>query len=146
MKYTVTVEINCPRDEMLEYFQDMTFMKVWQPNFQSLQVLEGQPGCVGSVSKLSYLEREKPSVIKETILHKALPDDFNFLYEAKGVVNYANNHFIDQGESCLWQATHTFEFKGLMKILNLFKKMFVKQTTSDMARFKAAIMEDKSSK
>ena len=119
MKYKVEVIIDRPREEMLVLFQDVTFMKKWQPGFQSLEVLEGEPGEVGSKSRLTYLSKGKPSEIIETIVEKDLPDRFDFLYEAKGVKNWAKNRFVDQGDRVLWIAEHEFRFSGVMKAMGL---------------------------
>jgi hypothetical protein len=136
MKYRIEVVIKKPRSEMLVLFQDVEFMKKWQPGFQSLEVIEGQPGEVGSKSRLTYVTKDKPSEIIETIILKELPDRFDFLYEAKNVKNWARNSFVDQGDQVLWIAEHEFAFSGIMKALGLFKAMFVKQTTRDMNTFK----------
>jgi len=136
MKYTITTEINIPRDKALELFQDIKFMKKWQHTFQSLEVIQGEAGSEASINKLTYDNKGKPSIIMETILKKDLPNDFNFLYEATGVKNWANNHFLDHGSSTTWIASHEFKFSGLMIFLTLFKKNFIKQTRSDMNKFK----------
>lgn len=137
MKYKVEVIIDRPREEMLVLFQDVTFMKKWQQGFQSLEVLEGEPGEVGSKSRLTYLSKGKPSEIIETIVEKDLPDRFDFLYEAKGVKNWAKNRFVDQGDRVLWIAEHEFRFSGVMKAMGLMKGMFVNQTMKDMNTFKS---------
>lgn len=136
MKYKVELMIDVPRSRMLELFEDMEFMKKWQVGFDSLTVIEGKPGTVGSKSSLKYLNKGKESEIIETILKKELPDTFNFLYEVKGVRNWANNTFIEKRDQTLWIAEHEFEFGGLMKLLGLMPKMFIKQTTNDMNAFK----------
>lgn len=110
MKYKIELEINKPRNEMLVLFQDVEFMKKWQPGFQSLEVLDGQPGEVDSKSKLTYLSKGKTSEIIETIILKELPNRFDFLYEAKGVKNWARNSFVDKGEKTLWIAEKSSNF------------------------------------
>lgn len=136
MKYKVEVEIAIPRNEMLKLFQDIEFMKTWQSTFQDLVVIEGQPGEEGSKSKLTYLSKGKTSEIIETIVLKALPDRFDFLYEVKGVKNLVENVFVDKGDKVLWIAKHEFKFSGFMKLLGLMPKIFVKQTQKDMNTFK----------
>jgi len=138
MKYKVEVMIDVPRSRMLELFEDLEFMKKWQNGFESLTVTEGKPGTVGSKSTLKYNIKGKESEIEETILKRQLPDQFDFLYEAKGVTNYANNTFVEKDDQTLWIAEHEFVFSGLMKLLGLMPKMFIKQTTSDMNAFKKA--------
>lgn len=136
MNYKVELEIAIPRDEMLKLFQDIEFMKIWQSTFQALVVIEGHPGEEGSKSKLTYLSKGKTSEIIETIVLKALPDRFDFLYEVKGVKNLVENVFIDKGDKMVWVAKHEFEFSGFMKLLGLMPKIFVKQTRKDMNAFK----------
>jgi len=137
MKYKVEVIINIPRYKMLELFQDMEFMKEWQEGFESLTHLEGTPGEVGAISLLKYNSKGKTSEIKETVLQKDLPNTFNFLYEANGVENIANNTFVDLGDKTKWVGEHEFNFSGFMKIMSkLLKGAFIKQTTKDMNSFK----------
>jgi hypothetical protein len=143
MKYKIELEINLPIDVMLELFQDMDFMKKWQTEFVSLEVLEGEPGTVGSKSKLVYVNKGKTSEIIETIIKKELPNEFNFIYEAKGVKNWANNRFIDKGNQTIWIAEHEFKFSGFMMLLSPFKSMFINQTTVDMNSFKLYAEKEK---
>ena len=137
MNYTVKQTINIPREKMLVLFEDLEFMKKWQDGFKSLDVIEGQPGTVGSKSRLVYEMRGKNTEMIETIIHKALPDRFDFLYEAKGVTNWANNTFVAQAYKTLWIAEHSFKFTGFMAFMSKFMKgAFVKQTSKDMLSFK----------
>jgi len=138
MKYTIKVTVNVSRDRFLELFESLEFMKQWQPALEKLEHFEGEKGENGAVSYLHYKENGKPSVIKETIINKQLPNTFDFLYEADGVTNYAYNQFIDQGDSTTWIATHQFKFSLKLFFLNLMKKAFTTQTTKDMEAFKAA--------
>jgi hypothetical protein len=78
MKYKIELKIDITREKMLVLFQDVDFMKKWQPSFQSLDVLEGVPGEVGSRSRLSYMSNGKTSEIFETIILKELPARFEF--------------------------------------------------------------------
>lgn len=137
MKYKVEVTIDIKRDKMLVLFEDMEFMKKWQEGFESLTHVEGNKGEVGGKSVLKYNSKGKTSEIVETILKKDLPNTFNFLYEAKGVENIANNTFEDLGDKTKWIAEHEFKFGGIMKLMSkLFKGAFIAQTSKDMNTFK----------
>jgi len=137
MKYKVEVEINIPREKMLDLFVDMQFMKKWQDGFMSLEAIEGEAGKVGSISRLVYEMRGKETNMIETIIKKELPDRFDFTYEAKGVMNTVKNTFVDNGGKTLWIAQHEFEFTGLLAFMSKFmKRLFVKQTSGDMISFK----------
>lgn len=140
MNYHVEVTINLPRDSVLEYFQDVSFIPEWQEGFVSMTNLHGQAGTVHSKNELVYMMRGKKTVMVETILHKDLPDHMHFLYEAKGVQNWANNYFIEKGDKTIWKAGHIFKFTGLMMLMAPFmKKMFAKETLKTMTMFKDAV-------
>lgn len=144
MKYKVEVTIDIPRDKMLILFEDMEFMKKWQNGFESLAHIEGNLGEVGGKSVLKYNSKGKTSEIVETILQKDLPNTFNFLYEAKGVENIANNTFVDLGKETKWIVEHEFKFTGFMKLMSkLFKGAFIAQTTKDMNSFKYHAEQEK---
>lgn len=139
MIYKVEIEINLKRDDFLEKFQDIEILKQWQEGLESIDLIEGKKGEVGSKNILTYNNKGKVTELTETILKKDLPDRFDFLYEAKGVENVAVNFFFDKGDKTIWIAQHQFFFKGFMKVFYLFKGMFIKQTTKDMKRFKEIV-------
>jgi hypothetical protein len=136
MKYKVEIEINRDRESFLEIFQDVDLFKHWQPGFQALNVIKGNPGEVGSQSKLVYLSNGKATVIDETIIRAELPDGIDFLYETRGVKNWARNQFLDLGDRTLWIADQEFKFPGLMKIMGFFPSLFINRTTKDMEALK----------
>ncbi len=122
---------------MLELFEDMDFMKIWQEGFEELIHSEGIPGEVGAKSVLKYNTKGRVTQITETIIGKNLPDSFDFIYEAGGVKDTAKNTFEDLGEQTKWTAYHNFEFSGIIAFLSLFMKgAFVKQTHKEMDSFK----------
>jgi len=140
MNYHVDIVIDQPRHKVLEYFQDVSFIPEWQDGFVSMTTVHGEAGQVHSRNELVYIIRGKKTVMIETILDKDLPDHMHFLYEAKGVQNWANNYFIEKGDKTIWKAGHIFKFTGLMVIMApLMKKMFMKETLRTMNMFKLAV-------
>ena len=136
MKYKVEIEINRNRESFLEIFQDVDLYKHWQRGFQTVNVIKGTPGEVGSQSKLVYLSNGKATVIDETIIKADLPDGIDFLYETRGVKKWARNHVVDLGDKTLWIADHEFKFPGFMKIMGFFPSLFINRTTKDMETLK----------
>lgn len=143
MNYHIEVTINQPRDVVLQYFQDESFIPKWQEGFISMTLLHGQAGMVHSKNQLVYMMRGKETTMIETILHKELPNSMHFLYEAKGVQNWANNYFIAEGDTTIWKAGHIFKFTGFMALMALFlKKSFTKETLDTMNLFKEAVEKE----
>lgn len=139
MKYKIEITIDLPRDQFLELFEDLEFMKKWQPTLKSLEVISGEPGQVGSKSVLKYEKNGKPSQIEEEIIKRDLPYEFDFIYRAGVVTNWAYNRFEEVDGKTIWSATHEFKFGIAMFFLNLMKGAFIKQTTKDMNAFKNAV-------
>lgn len=136
MKYQVEIEVNRTRESFLEIFLDSDLYKKWQPGFQAFNIVKGNPGEVGTQSKLVFLTNGKATVIDETIIKKELPDQIDFLYESKGTRNWARNRFVDHGDKTLWIAEHEFKFPGVMRIMELFPNLFVNKTNKDMNTLK----------
>lgn len=140
MNYSVEVTIDQPIDIVLERFQDQEFIPQWQEGFVSMTVVEGQAGEAGSRNELVYTMRGKDTPMHETILHKDLPGEMHFLYEAKNVMNWANNYFEEKGDATLWKADHIFKFSGFMAVMAFFLKgVFVGETRKTMNAFKDAV-------
>ena len=97
MKYTLEINIDLPRQKVIELFDDPDNMAKWQPGFVSFEHLHGKPGEEGASAKLKYKMGKREVEMIETITKRNLPDEFNGTYEAKGVFNIIRNRFIDNG-------------------------------------------------
>ncbi len=138
MHYSVTVEIDLPRDRVIELFDNPDNMPHWQPSLLSFKHLSGEAGQVGATSELQYQMGKREVVMIETITERNLPDTFAGTYETKGVWNQVSNHFVEQEGKTLWTLNTVFKCTGMLRIMAwLMPGMFKKQTTADMLRFKA---------
>lgn len=139
MKYTVEIEINLPRERVIELFDSTENLYKWQEGLQSFEHISGEPGQVGAQSRLLFKMGKREIEMVETITKRDLPDEFNGTYDAKGVHNSVNNRFIelDPGRT-KWICDVEFQFKGFMKIVAwLMKGAFPKQSQKSMRAFKA---------
>ena len=137
MKYTSEIEINLPREKVIELFDNKANLKHWQEGLQSSEHLNGEPGTIGAKSTLKYKMGKRNIEMTETILKKESPN-FDFLYEAKGVWNEVKNSFseIDQNQT-KWTIENDFRGKGMMAVMMfLMPSMFKKQTKKFMISFK----------
>ena len=138
MKYTTEIEINLPRERVIELFDNPDNLSKWQHELRSFEHLSGEPGQPGAKSKLIYKMGKREVEMIETVTKRELPDHFDGTYEANGVYNMQKNRFIDTGKgTTLWISESEFRFSGFMKVMAFFMKgAFKKQTQKFMQQFK----------
>lgn len=139
MKYTNTVDIALPRDEVVALFDDLDNYSAWQESLVSLEPLEGEPGQVGTRTRLNHKMGKREVTMVETVTARELPDAFTATYEAPGVWNQAINRFSEiEGGHTRWDLDSEFRCSGFMWVLTTFAPgMFKKQTQATMEAFKA---------
>ena len=139
MKYTVEIDIELPRDQVVGLFDSTDNMYKWQEGLQSFEHLNGEPGQEGAQSKLVFQMGKRTIEMIETITLRDLPDRFDGTYDAKGVHNVVKNEFVEVGpERTKWISENEFQFQGFMKLIGFFfKSAFPKQSLKYMRDFKA---------
>ena len=138
--YTVEIEIDLPRDRVVELFDDPDNLVKWQAGLQSFEHLSGEPGQPGAKSKLVFKVGKRNVELFETVTERNLPDEFNGMYEWRGGKNTLRNRFIELGPNrTKWESTCDYEFSGLMmKLMGfLFPGKFHEQNMSFLRSFKA---------
>jgi hypothetical protein len=137
MKYTTEVTIERPRDQVIPLFDSTENLYKWQEGLQQMELLEGEAGQEGAVSKLVYETRRGRLEMTETITRRKLPDEFSGVYRARGVHNEVQNFFTEKDGTTRWTMVNVFKFKGLMALLAPFMQgVFRSNTLLNMERFK----------
>jgi len=138
MKYEVEVDINLPREKVIELFDNPDNLKYWQPGLISFDHLSGEPGQVGAKSLLKYKMGMREVEMIETITINNLPDEFSGTYEAKGVWNEVRNYFIAIDDShTKWKSENEFKCNGMLKLMAFFMPgMFKKESCKYLNNFK----------
>jgi carbon monoxide dehydrogenase subunit G len=139
MKYSLDIEINLPREKVIELFDNPDNLKQWQPGFISYKHLSGDAGKPGSKTKLLYKMGGRREVeMIETITVRNLPEEISGTYEAKGVWNHMQNTFAETEKgTTIYTAESEFKLKGFMKLMGiLMPGAFKKQTYKYMKLFK----------
>jgi len=138
MKYEHKIEINLPRNRVIELFDSTENMRKWQPELISFEHVSGTPGQEGAKSKLLYKMGKRETQMIETITKRNFPDEFSGTYETKGVWNLQENFFKETGENKTeWTTISEFRCSGFMKVICwLMPGAFKKQTLKFMKRFK----------
>ena len=145
--YTIEIEIDLPRDRVIELFDDPDNLAKWQNGLQSFERISGEPGQPGAKSKLVYVMGKNRVELIETVIERNLPDEFNGSYEWDGGKNTLRNRFIELGpDRTKWECTCTYEFRSFMlKMMGIFCPwMFRKQNMKFLQNFKAFCEEGRS--
>lgn len=139
MNYTVDIELNLPRDRVIELFDSTENLYKWQQGLQSFEPVSGEPGQQGAKSKLIFKLGKRDLEMIETITKRGLPDEFEATYDAKGVHNIVKNRFVELSPTKThWVSENEFHFRGLMKLIGIVMKgAFPKQSLKYMQDFKA---------
>lgn len=140
MRYQLELEINAPRERVVELFLDPDNLQQWQPDLVSFeQIGSGAPREVGAKSKQVHRMGKREFETIETITVHSPPEEFAAIYEAEGVWNLISNRLTETAEGTTrWVLDSHFKFSSLMMKLMalLLPGMFKKQTLTFMQRFK----------
>lgn len=138
MKYTTSIVIDLPLEQVIQKFDDPANMKHWQPGLLSFEYISGEPGQPGAVSRLKYRMGKREVEMTETITLRELPHRFDGTYEASGVLNIISNRFESvEGNKTRWISENEFRFMGIMKLMGmLMPGAFKKQSMRYMKYFK----------
>lgn len=140
MQYIVDVVINKPVEEVVALFDDPDNLHEWMEGLQSFEHLEGDPGAIGSKSRLRFKMGDRDIEMIETITARNLPDEFSATYETDGVFNTNRIGFVETGAGQTRMTMNPeFQFTNFpMKIMAFFAPfIFKKQTRKNLEAFKA---------
>ncbi|MAX82293.1 MAG: hypothetical protein CL843_19215 [Crocinitomicaceae bacterium] len=138
MKYSTTIEVHKPIDEVIALFDNPDNMDKWMEGLVSFEPLSGTPGQPGAKARLKFEMGKRKVEMIETITVRNLPHEFTGTYEANGVFNIVKNKFEKIDEySTRYTTEHEFQFKGFLKIMAfLMPGAFKKQSLKYLTDFK----------
>ncbi len=140
MKFTCTVEIARPRDEVVALFQDPTKLGEYQKDFLRKELVSGSEWEEGAVSRLYYKFGKREMELTETIVSNTLPEAFLGAYHHMHMDNTMRSVFteLDEGRTRYDAEVEYTEFRGFMpKLMSfLFPGLFKKQVQKWLNNFK----------
>ncbi|MBT8220448.1 MAG: SRPBCC family protein [Bacteroidia bacterium] len=80
MKFNGSKEILKPRDEVVKYFADPTYLGEYQDGFIRKELISGEAGKDSAVSKMFYKYGKREMELTETITKNDLPELFEASY------------------------------------------------------------------
>lgn len=143
MRYRLEIDIDAPRERVLELFLDLDALSRWQPDLVSVEAIgDGAPRAVGAQTRQVHRMGGRTVDILETITVNDYPERFAATYEADNVWNAVDNRFADvDGRATRWTLESECRVSGIiMRVMILFVPgMFRRQTSTMMDRFKAFV-------
>lgn len=140
MKFTCFVDINLPRERVVELFDNPDNIPKWQDGFQGFKHLNGEPGTPGAQSMIYYQQGKRTMELLETIIVGNLPEEFTAKYEHKHMTNTMQVLFtsLDAQTTRYTSNIEYTKFNGFLPKLMafLFPSMFKKQVQKWLDQFK----------
>jgi len=138
--YSLSIEIDLPREQVVERFDDPRNLAAWQPGFVSWTLIEGTQGQPGARAAVVFQNGKHRIDMTEIVTENALPDSMSGRYEWGGNFNTLTNRFIDLGDGrTRWEVECAYTLRTLMmRIMGLlFASRFRAQHMVFMRAFKA---------
>lgn len=150
MIYTVSIEIDLPRERTVQLLSDPTHLPMWLRGLVVHEPLNGGHGDVGTESRVVLQTGRQTMEATETITRRepadltAIPSGTVVHFEreivAKGMWSAARERLTEAGPgTTLWVSENEYRFSSLpMRLLSLLMGgMFRKQSLQHMQDFKA---------
>lgn len=149
MNFTCSVRVDVPRDFATDLFSQKVLQQHWQPDFRSVESVDGTPGQPGTKTVMKYESGKHRFDLIETVRVNELPARFMAEYETPGTCwNTMASTFTSLGESkTLWEAEIDYKFHGFMirVMALLMPRLFRKETQKYLDNFKVFAEEQFSS-
>jgi len=143
MKFTCTVTINKPLDQVAAFFADPQYLGEYQEGFVKKELLSGEAGQDGAVSLMFYDAGGRKMELTETIISNRLPEAFEANYHHIHMDNSMNSYFTALApDQTRYDAEIEYTaFRGFMvKIMAfIFPGMFKKQVQKWLNNFKTFV-------
>jgi len=140
MKFSGSVEIAKSRSEVVGYFKDPSYLGEYQDGFVKKELVSGESGEKGAISKMYYKYGKRDMELTETITANRLPDSFEAFYHHKHMDNTMKCRFIELGNSRT-KYEYEFEYTRMNWVMPrliaiLFPGMYRRQGEKWMKQFK----------
>lgn len=113
MRYAITVDVDVPRDELVALVDDPVVLPTWLEDLVAVEPIDGEPGLVGSRTRLLFDRGGKVVEIIETIVENRLPGGRTCVEAAKGSCRETRHEFDALGpDATRWTQHVTYAFTG----------------------------------
>lgn len=147
MKFNGSIDINHSLEKVTELFADPKYLKEYQEGFEGKELLKGEAGKDGAISKMYYKNGKHEMELTETIISNKLPHSFEALYHHKFMDNTMKCTFTELDNGMIRYQTEVvytridWVMPRLMAIL--FPSMYKKPAQRWMNNFKNFVEKQK---
>ncbi len=143
MKFNASTEINQSIDKVVEVFADPSHLINYQRGFIKKELISGELGAKGAVSKIYMKHGKHDMELTETVIENKLPDSFEAFYHHKHMDNTMKTMFTAVADGKTRYDTE-IEYTRINWVLPrlmfiLFKGMYRKHGELWMNDFKAYV-------
>lgn len=118
MKFSSTVDIEKPVDELVKLIQDPDCTMKWLEGLRSVEHISGDFRQPGAKSKVVLDSAAGRMVITETVLSNDLPDEYRIRYDGQGYVSFSNYSFeVLSPTLTRFTMSQEIELKGALKLV-----------------------------
>ena len=138
LAYSYDLDLDLPRDQVVELFSDHNNAQHWQPTLLRIEHVSGESRQKGAVHRLYHKMGKREVEMTESIDEASPPNRFVAIYEADKVWNRFVCEFTElEGAKTRWHMETEFQCGGIMRLMMIFAPgMFKKQTRQSMQDFK----------
>jgi hypothetical protein len=138
MKYSVSINISKPINEVIRLFDDPNNLKHSFPNLEFTELISGTAGQPGAITRMTFKNKNRTIVLIEKILVRNYPDEFTCSYDTKGVYNIVRSSFKSCGDNCTTCISEQeFRLSGFVKVIGwLMPGAFKKESMKHLIAFK----------
>lgn len=142
MRYDVSIEIDAPRDRVVNLFMDERRLHEWQPDLIEYFPTSKERGVEGATAILTVRMGSSEMEMIETVDGGVLPHTYSVIYQTRGVWNRVDSQFHVRagGAATEWICTNEFRCEGMMRLVMFSMPwLFKKETRKHQRRFKAFV-------
>ncbi len=138
MKYSVSVKINKPLEEVVSSFTNPEEYLLWMKGLVSYDIINESTVLKGRVLRLNFTSQNgRPSTMVEEVIDNSL-NEVVTSYDAGNVYNRCINKFSSEGEETIYQIVTVFKFGFIRNLyMWLFKGAFKQHTLKGIREFKS---------
>ncbi|MCG1035444.1 SRPBCC family protein [Polaribacter sargassicola] len=139
--YTVKVSVNKPVEEVFKTFNTSGNIKNWIPEIKSVEVVNDNPGKVGSIYKMTIDANGEEIITTEKVLDFVENKKVTLFFDAENMLKKDEYLFTENNgiTTVTLNASCQSDSYIMACMFPLFKSTFVKQDQSYMDSFKAFV-------
>jgi len=138
---SIRTQVAKPLPETWEAFMDESLLKQWMQGFESIELVEGRKGEVGSVYEMKMREGKRIMTCLETVTDIQPEKLYAFHMDGAGMRTEVKVHFAASPEGTVIDSEVESQGTNLFYkiVLRLFGSMMRKRMIADMQRFRRLV-------